>query len=196
MNYWIRTAVLLLALAPFHSGRAQDFIRPAVEPDRLDFAYRRIKALENEAGHYVQDFEYSLPVDTKLIVSVIVRKDGKISADDSGTFHLTAKAEEKRNRGILSATLLTKTGNAAGSLMYYISLDNGYSYGIWFSKEAQNSKIIRSEINPAPGQKEQQLFLHDFGEKFSLELRARTVPRTEADPLNTVRREAYREPGS
>jgi hypothetical protein len=191
MNPLIRTAVLLLALWPGLSGRAQDFIRPAAEPDRLDFAYRRIKALENDAGHYVQEIEYSLPVDTELVVSVIVRKDGKLSADDSGTFHITAKAEEKRNRGILSATLLTKTGNAAGSLMYYISLDNGYSYGVWFSKEAQNSKLIRSEINPAPGQKDQQIFLHDFGEKFSLELRAHTVLRTEADPLNTVRREPY-----
>ena len=192
MQHLITKTAMILALFSLDAGIAQDYIKPAPKPDRLDYAYRRITQLEAIAGHFVHDFEYSLPLDTKLMLSVIVRRDGKVSEKDSGTFHVTAQPGEKRNRGIITASQIFGRGQEVDAApMYYISVDGRYQYGFRYPREAKSAIIAEKGLDPATGLKDQQLFLVDYGPAFSLEFRACAAALTEADKPNSVRREPY-----
>ncbi len=186
---WLAFLVMFTAA----SCPAADFIKPAPEPDKLDFAARRIARLEAQAGINAHDFAYSLPTNAELIVTVIVKRGGKVSESDSAILRIKPQPGEQRIEGIITISENLPRGPAAAQPSFYIDVDRQLGYGFPCPKNALNARLVKKELDLSHPAENKRLFLWDFGDPISIEILARTAPRAESKPPYISRQPYVRE---
>lgn len=169
------------------------YIRPYEPPKEESVTDQRLQSIESQLGEDRHFFEYSLPRNTKIILTIIARHNGVIDREKSGIFHIMQYAEKDHVEGTFSIDRIYPQPlyNPQADPSWYISLSN-YSYGI-FERTPKNWMCsASSEENTVQGKsalKDARLFAFIPNDrKFTLVINARFAPAPSYQNISNTKR--------
>lgn len=148
---------------------------------------RRLAIIEEHIGLNNRAFHYSLSKGQKLVVHVLVERDGKTHISER--YAITAEAGSSRNDGIIIVTL-SNSSEAVGMSYFHINLDDKYRMGIpldlqWSGSSSEDK--TQGQPNLDEESKEYELWTYETHEassskpKFRFQISCAREPMTKED---------------
>jgi hypothetical protein len=179
--------------APKNSNHQTMFVRPYVAPEGSGTLMARVEALENELGKTVYSFEYSMPKNTKLVLTILARHNGVLDREKSGVFHMMRYVEKDWATGGITFTRVFPQPlyNSKSKPLWGIGLSN-YGYGIFERTPEDWMPSWREEQNTIDGEAAKKdavlfSFLPD-DKKFTLVIKAHFAPAPSYQNINDTKR--------